>query len=149
MRCDVLRKGINLFKVVLGGLIAIFVLMSFFDCVECVEYGSVDELAFEHKTNRYYDNVCWVVLILSVVQVGLLKFKNRLLRDIRETVALISALVTTVYPIYLLYKYPGFFGCSLGYVWTTIGYVVLILSWIIFLYNILVLRIIEKKQQSV
>ncbi|MBQ2943203.1 MAG: hypothetical protein IJD93_00690 [Ruminococcus sp.] len=145
------NSGINLFKVILIVFIGIFVILSFLNCVVCIEQSSIEldlgdgPFTTTHITDRFYDNACWLILVLSISLVFLLKFNKKLIRDIREVVSLLMALVTTAYPIYLFILYPGFFGNSYGYVWTPIGYVELALSWFIFLYNIVLLRIIDKK----
>lgn len=144
-----MRREINLFQVALVIIIFVFTLLSFFDCIVRVESGSVDDFASKNVTDRFFDNASWIILGLSIIQIVLLKSKNKWLRIIRECLALVSALVTTAYPIYLLCLYPGYIGCAYGYVWTLIGYVVLALSWLIFMYNIILLRIVDRKTSGV
>jgi len=100
------------------------------------------------ETGNLYASAKWPILILSIIQIVLLKFSNRWIRDIRETLALISAILTTVWPIYLMLKIPGYFGNDYFYIWNFLGYMVLALSWIIFLYNIVLLRIVAKKMKE-
>lgn len=147
-----MRREVNLFKLFLIVLIALVTLLSFFPCIkQLTESSLVLDEGWESvptETGNLYASAKWPILILAVIQVALLKFSNRWIRDTRETLSLISALLTTAWPVYLMVKFPGYFGNDYLYSWNTLGYVVLALSWIVFLYNIVLLRIVEKKTKE-
>ena len=133
-------------------LIALVTVLSFFPCIKQLTESSFvldeDWESVPTETGKLYTSAKWPIFILAVIQVALLKFSNRWIRDIRETLSLISALLTTVWPVYLMVKFPGYFDNDYLYFWNIIGYVVLALSWIVFLYNIVLLRIVEKKTKE-
>lgn len=147
-----MKKGVNIFNVILIIVVVIYSVLSFFPCIKQFSESSfvLDDgwKAIPMETGETYASAKWIVLILSVIQIVLLKFSNRWVRDIRETLSLISALLTTVWPIYLMLKFPGYFGNDYLYVWNVLGYIVLVLSWIIFLYSVVLLRIVEKKTKA-
>lgn len=148
----ILKNGINVFNIILITMVVVFSVLSFLPCIKQLSESSfVLDDGWESvptETGKLYASAKWPVLILSVIQIVLLKFSNRWIRDIRETLSLISALLTTVWPIYLMIKVPGFFGNDYLYFWNVFGYIVLALSWIIFLYNIVILGIVEKKMRE-
>lgn len=147
-----MRREINLLKMVLIVLIVLVAVLSFFPCIKQMSESSfVLDDGWESvptETGDLYSSAKWPILILSVIQIFLLKFSNRWIRDIRETLSLISALLATVWPIYLMLRIPGYFGNTYLYYWNVLGYIVLTLSWLIFLYNIVLLRIAEKRMKE-
>lgn len=147
-----MRREINLLKVFLIVAIVLVAVLSFFPCIKQMSESSfvLDDgwESVPEETGVLYSSAKWPILILSVIQIFLLKFSNRWIRDIRETLSLISALLTIVWPIYLMMKIPGYFDNSYFYYWNFLGYVVLALSWIVFLYNIVLLRIAEKRMKE-
>ena len=150
-----MRREVSLLKIFLIVLIVLVAVLSFFPCIKQMSESSfVLDDGWEsapEETGDLYSSAKWPILIFSVLQIFLLKFSNRWIRDIRETLSLISALLTTVWPIYLMLKIPGYFDNTYLYSWNILGHIVLALSWIIFLYNIVLLRIVEKrlKEQKV
>jgi len=146
------KKSLNVFNVTLIVIVVIFSVLSFCPCIKQFSESSfvLDDgwKSVPEETGNLYASAKWPILILSIIQIVLLKFSNRWIRDIRETLALISAILTTVWPIYLMLKIPGYFGNDYFYIWNFLGYMVLALSWIIFLYNIVLLRIVAKKMKE-
>lgn len=150
-----MKREINLFKLFLPILYALFTYLSFLDCIVEAIAGTGIGLDIDgsnmgcsyYETGRFFDNACWIILVISIIQSVLLVFKDKWIKYIRETLSLINALVTTVWPIYLLYKYPGVIGGTNIFVWTKTGYVVLVLAWFICLYNIIILRKSDKRNK--
>lgn len=114
------KRGIGFLIVYL-----LFIRFYLFPCIKQLS-GSISVLATGSET----------VLILSFVRVVLLRFPNRWIQNIKETLSFISADIPTAWPICLMIKFPVFFGNALAYWRNVLEYIVLALSWIAFLYII-------------
>lgn len=61
----------------------------------------------------------------------LLSFDKKVFHTAFKAFSIVSFIVTLLWPVYLIAVSPSIDGCSFGYKWTPLGYIVLTLSLLI------------------
>lgn len=110
-----MKKEVNLLKVFLMVPIIIVAVLSFFPCIE----------SDGHATT--FSNAKWIVLVISIVEIGLLFIENRWTNDLYKVLSVITFLVTLFGPVYYMVIHT-MFGMAPYYQHNSVGVTALIIS---------------------
>ena len=110
-----MRRETNLLKMFLMVPIIIVAVLSFFPCIEA------------ENQRITFSNAKWIVLAISMVEIGLLFIENRWTNDLYKVLSVITFLVTLFCPMYYMVIHTGF-GMNAYYQHNSTGIMVLVIS---------------------
>lgn len=110
-----MKKEVNWLKVFLTIPIIMVAVLSFFPCIE----------SDDHTTT--FSNAKWIILVISIVEIGLLFIENRWTNDLFKVLSVITFLLHFFCPVYYMVIHTGF-GMAPYYQHNSVGVTTLIIS---------------------
>ena len=138
------NREINLIKLIFLILICIQALLSFFPCLQETRRAILGEFDSYSETGIVEDNAKWLMLTLSIIEIGMLLPKRKITMHICTAISGMAALLTSVWPVHFSFN-RSYFGSEAWYKWTIVGCFVLVIVWVVFIGMIVYCKRLDKK----